>query len=464
MSHGQTPPSNPWAASLLSALIPGAGQWYAGQRRRGLVLLAIDVLLIGLFITGGLFFQTEVLKAWAALPSLSLIMGGNLVLLSYRAWAAYDAYQLASESGSPRARDWAIVAGLLASLLVLVPHMAVGYLNVVQYSLISEVFAEPEQPSVAASPGTTVTPIPGVTTTTVPPPSLWDGLERLNVLLLGSDLGEGRRNIRTDTVIVLSIDPETGDTAMISLPRNLSGIDLPEGMGIWDCNCFPQLLNDLYYVASQNPDAFPGSGEPGPRAVKAAIGNLLDLEIQYYALVTLHGFVGIVDALGGVTIEVPNTIVDEAYWSEDGGATEHIVIEKGTQHLDGHHALAYTRIRRHADDFARMNRQRCVLGAVIAQSNPLELLASYGSIAAVLKDTLQTDIPQDRLVDFIDLLPKVRLDRVAVLHVDRDYISGTAPGRAYYDQARIREETQLLLADPTRGGGEDGLSLDSTCA
>jgi LCP family protein required for cell wall assembly len=248
---------------------------------------------------------------------------------------------------------------------------------------------------------------------------------------------------------------------MISLPRNFSGITLPEGMGVWDCDCFPRLLNDLYWEATRNPDAFPGTGEPGPRAIKATIGNLLGLNIHYYALVTLDGFVVIVDALGGVDIYVPNTIVDETYPHEDGVTVENVVIEAGEQHLDGHYALAYARIRRHADDFARMNRQRCVLGAVMAQSSPLELLASYGAIAEVLKDTLETDIPQDRLVDFIDLLPKVSFDRVGVLHVDREYISGTDTGRTFYDEDRIYQETQTLLEDPT--AAHDGLSLENTC-
>jgi LCP family protein required for cell wall assembly len=441
-------------ASLLSALVPGAGQIYAGDRVRGRRLIIIDVALLILFGASVFFFQTEVLKAWASLPSLSLIMVANLVLLSYRAWAAYDAYHLVSGPGSTGAA--ALAAGVLVALVVFIPHVALGYLNVVQYSLISTVFAAPETPE--AGPGTTVDS-PG---TTLPGggPVLWEGMERLNLLLLGSDSGAGREDIRTDTMIVVSIDPETGDAVMVSLPRNFSGIGLPQGMGIWDCDCFPQLLNDLWFVATGNPEAFPGEGEPGPRALKAALGHLLGIEIPYYAMVSLDGFVGIVDALGGVDIEVPNTIVDETYPHEDGVTIENVVIEEGTQHLDGHLALAYARIRRHADDFARMNRQRCVLGAVVQQSSPIELLASYGEIAEVLKDTLVTDIPQDRLVDFIDILPRVSMERVGVLAVNRDYISGTDVGRTYYDQERIRAEAQALFADPTSGAE---LSLDNTC-
>jgi LCP family protein required for cell wall assembly len=464
VSVGQARRPHPWVASLFSALIPGAGQVYAGDGERGRRLIAIDLGLVVVMVLAAVFFQSEVLKAWASLTSLSLIMVGNLVLLTYRAWAAYDAYQLVS--GTPAPAGSAMGAALIVSLVILVPHVALGYLNVVQYSLISEVFA-PSQGPIATEPP--VTTLSGATTTpgdsvpdTIRGPVIWDGLDRLNILLLGSDVGAGRRDIRTDTMIVVSIDPASGDAVMVSLPRNFSGIELPPGMGMWDCNCFPQLLNDLYFAATENPGAFPGTGEPGPRAIKAAIGHLLGVEIQYYAMVSLDGFVGIVDALVGVDIFVPNRIVDETYPHEDGVTIEHVVIEEGQQHLDGHLALAYARIRRHADDYARMNRQRCVLGAVLEQSSPLELLANYGAIAEVLKETMETDIPRDRLVDFIDIVPRVSKERVGVLAVNRDYISGTDTGRTYYDQERIRAETQALIADPTSGNG-GGLSLETTC-
>lgn len=465
MSSANDAPPDRWLAALLSALVPGAGHIYAGHGVRGRRLIAIDIGLVAAVVFAVVFFRGEVLKAWASLPSLSMIMAVNLVILSYRAWAAHDAYHLTGGT-TPSTRGLAIVMASVVWLVVLLPHVALGYLNVVQHSLISEVFVASESPVVSETTVPTSRPddptAPIATSNTLPEPSLWDGLERLNILLLGSDVGEGRRGVRTDTMIVVSIDPETGDTAMISLPRNFSGIDLPPGFGTWDCQCFPQLLNDLYYYAEESPEAFPGSGEPGPRAMKATLGHLLDLEIHYYAMVGLQGFVGIVDALGGVEIDVPNRIVDETYPHEDGVTVEHVVIEEGPQLLDGHLALAYARIRRHSDDFARMNRQRCVLGAVIEQSSPLELLGRYASIAQVLKDHLKTDIPQDRLVDFIDLLPRVGLDRVGILHVDRDYVSGTDPGRTYYDEERIRAETQTLLADPTAYASE-GLVLESTC-
>lgn len=449
---------SPWVASFLSALLPGTGQVYAGDTRRGRILIGIDLGLIALLVIVALFFQTGAIKAWASLDTLALIMFGNLILLTFRVWAAYDAHGLARGRMGPSPAGRVLVAAI--ALVLLVPHVVMGYYTVVQYSLLAAVFDSPEPTTPVTLPGSTV---PGQTPTTLPGPAIWDGLDRLNVLLIGSDVGPDRTGIRTDTMIIVGIDPQSGDTAMISLPRNMYRIPLPPGVGPQDdCKCFPRLLNDLWYEANLHPDQYPGEGEPGPRAIKTVLGSLVGLDIHYYAMVSLQGFVGVVDALGGVTIDVPAQIVDETYPHEDGVTIEHVVIEAGSQHLDGHEALAYARIRRHADDYARMNRQRCVLGAVLSQSSPVELLTRYGALAEVLKDNLDTDIPRDRLVDFIDILPKLSTDRIGVLSVDREYVTEVVEGRSFYDTDRIYADAQTLLADPTTAAG-DGLDLGNAC-
>jgi LCP family protein required for cell wall assembly len=475
---------SPWIAAAASAVLPGGGQLYAGKTRRAVALFSVDagLLIVALLAVVN---EREVAKLLTDQRWLTWFMVTNLALLGYRLWAADDAYRAASqathdETGPARRNLGASAAVLVALLIVLVtPHAVFAYYDIVTYSAL-DIFAEedvaaptvtttsvrPAPTGTAGNGGTT----PDATTTTIPRatgPAIWDGLERLNILLLGGDAGFGRTGIRTDTMIVVSIDPETGDTAMFSIPRNYASAPLPEGMGIWDCNCFPQLLTDLYYVAASYPEAFPGPGEPGVNAIKAAMGELFGIEIHYYALVTLDGFVGIVDALGGVDIDVPVAIIDETYPHEDGVTIEDVEIPPGRQHLDGHLALAYARMRRHANDFARMNRQRCVLEAVLEQSSPTELLASYGRIVGVLKDHLSTDIPQRRLADFIDLLPKVNTERVLTMRItSEDYLAGfDASGQNIYDAERIRADALLILTSPETAAAQLGIgSLDETCS
>jgi LCP family protein required for cell wall assembly len=262
----------------------------------------------------------------------------------------------------------------------------------------------------------------------------------------------------------VSIDPQTGHVAMFSVPRQLSDPPLPKGMGIWDCDCVPDLITHVYYHAELHPEAFPGPNEPPINAIKATLQEIFGIPIHYYAMVTLEGFVGIVDALGGVTIDVPKTIIDETYPHEDG-STEYVKIEAGRQHLDGHLALAYSRIRRHSDDFARMHRQRCVLGAIIEQADPFNILRRFGAITDAVKKHVSTDIPVEKLGDFVDLLPVVSTDNIDSLRITRaEYAIGTAPGKVFYDIDRIRADAQEMMNDPEAARARLGLNdLEATC-
>lgn len=476
-------PKRRWLATLASSILPGWGQLYLGNKQRAIWLFAVDgVVLASLLVAIG-WFQLEVVKLWVSPSALVAITAMNVLLLLFRGTTAVAAYSAAPPA--PLAPGPAV--GLaVAAVLVMAPHSAVGYLAFVQHDLIETVFADPTPIAVGtttttsaatttAGPSNTTQSPPGPTTT-VPPtttvqptttttePAIWDGLDRLNVVLLGADAGEGRTGVRTDTTIVVSVDPQTGNVALVGVPRDMSGIPLPPEMGVWDCDCFPDLVSHLYDAAERNPDAFPGPGEPPFNAIKGALGETFGIPIHYYAMVTLDGFVGLVDALGGVTIDVPETIVDETYPHEDG-STEHVVIEEGERHLDGHLALAYARIRRHSDDFARMHRQRCILGAIVSQTGAIEVISNFGSIADAIKANVKTDIPQDRLADFVDLVPKVSTERIATLRITRAaYQTGSEPGRVYYDIERIRQDTQLLIEDPELAQEQLGLSpLDATC-
>jgi LCP family protein required for cell wall assembly len=443
----------PVLAALLSAVLPGTGQWYAGNRRRALILLAIDALLI---VGAGLayFNKLEVVKA-AFRPDLLVgAMIGNIALLAFRLWSADDAYRLAAENGVGR---FTALAGIVLGVLLLGPHLIAGYYDIVHYDFITSTFAE-DEPTTTTTTTTdpssalpTSNPAEAETTTTTlfevePGPVLWDGLERLNILLLGADEGVGRESIRTDTMIVVSIDPESGNVALFSVPRNMAQVPLPTEMGIWGCDCFPRLLNDLYVAGIESPQAFPGPQDPSVNAVKGGFSEILGIPIHYYAMVTLEGFVGVIDAIGGVTIDVPFRIVDETYPHEDGVTIEYIDIEPGVQELDGHLALAYARARRHADDYARMGRQRCLLNAILAEADPVALALGYPELAGVLGDTMETDISLSRIPDLIDLIPKIDQENmISIRFIPPAYITGSTSTGNIANTALIREHVQIVI-------------------
>jgi LCP family protein required for cell wall assembly len=470
--------TKPFVAALASALVPGAGQFLAGDSRKGRNLLIVDVIIIAIML---FFFRDKVsfVTLWIRPSSLALMMVLNILLLAYRVWAADDAYQSAKSTNgvSGAAPAGAVFVGAIAiGAVLLLPHAVFGYFDVIQYDLITSVFGD--NTSAAASGTTTTQPAVPVTdgdgntvavetTTTEPAEDSFTGDDRLNILLIGGDSGEGRTGIRTDTMITVSIDPVTGETAMFSVPRNWTYAPLPAGMGVWDCDCYPELINELWVMGEQHPEAFPGPGTPPENAVKGVVGEFLGLDIDYYAMVNLDGFVDIVDALGGVNIYVPSDVVDEEYPHEDG-TVERIQIDQGWQELDGHLALAYARTRHQDSDYFRMNRQRCVIEAMMEEADATSLILNFGKLADVMKNTMQTDIPIDALPQLIELLPAVDLDEVVSIRFippeyHLKYRDDGKPGRiANIDL--VHEHVQLIITDPDRAIEELGLEqLEDVC-
>lgn len=471
-------------AALFSSIVPGWGQAYAGRLKTAYGFFVVDLVLVGALLVVLAQFRLEAVKAWVSPDALIAIMAFNVILLAYRALAVGGAYRAASVRQSG---PGGVGASVLAALVLVVPHLVLGYLAWTQYDLIDTVFA-PTPPMAADTTTTSGPPATGPTSTTLPlatttshPPRIWDGVDRLNIALLGSDMRLNQETLdptdrrylghRTDVMIVVSINPKPPyDVAVLSVPRFLSNFEMPEGMGVtrtlddWDW------IGHVYRRAEDiAPDRYPGPGTPGENAVKAALGELFGIDIHYYALITVRGFIEVIDALGGVTIEVPRRIVDRNYDTADdhwGATRTTLVIEAGAQHLDGYHALAYTRIRSQSHEFARMQRQRCVLAALVEQTNPLSLILNLGQVADAINQNVLTDIPQEALVDFVDLLPNLDTANFTTLSIERSAYEIPAPNHSirYFDIEQIRADAQLLMSDPVAARKALGLSgLDTTC-
>jgi LCP family protein required for cell wall assembly len=418
----------------------------AGRRRRGYVMLAITA---GILIAAWLFSRRGISIA-VDLDALRWLLIGNGLVLGFRVFAAVDAWLLLRKPGT-ETPAWIMIAGAglltIAAGLVVIPHVIVGWYDVTTADALRTIFVAspptttPPPPTTAAPPTTADPANPGTpptstssttttTTTTTLPPRLWDGVERLNILLLGGDAGVGRRGVRTDTIIVASIDPNDGHTVLVSVPRNIAEVPLPEDLDIWNCDCFPPIINELWDYADRNPDRFPGVGPPGAEALKLAIGELVGLEIHHFMLVNLDGFVDIIDALGGIDIVVPERVYDPAYPHEDG-STEVIDIQPGEYHMDGHLALAYARSRRASDDYSRMGRQRCVVQAVIDQADVGSILRNFPTLADAAKRSLSTDIPLDSLPDLVELLPLVDPDEMLSIRLTPPRFTGPRNSAGY---------------------------------
>lgn len=474
---------SPPIAAALSAVIPGMGHIYAGSIRRGLKFLFANVVMLAVLL---FFFHDKltIAKAFVRPSSLTIMMIVSFAFLGYRAWAASDAYQEAkkgSHSG-PSTSSSALLSFVVVAGMLIVPHAVFSYYDLIQYNLITTVFASPSPADLsAAQPASTVATdtggeslaVPGdaspAPTTTVAQATekIWNGRDRLNILLIGGDLGIGRTTIRTDSMITVSIDPQSGETAMFQIPRNWTYAPLPEGMGVWDCDCYPGLTNELWVMGERFPDAFPGPLSPSENAVIGMTSAFLGIPIHYYALVNLDGFVDLVDALGGVDIYVERGLVDNEFPDYTDGSITTLVIEQGQQHMNGELALAYSRTRHQDSDYARMFRQRCVLEGLLDQTDPVSLLLNFGALSKVIQDTMITSIPIDALPDLVDLMALVEKDEIVSIRFippkyHLKFRDDGLPGRiANIDL--VQEHVQLILNDPQRAKVELGLEESEEC-
>jgi len=323
-------------AAFASAILPGVGQFIGGDSRRGARLLMIDAVIgavfIIVFLRGG-SSPTEILLSAAALwikPSaLALMMVANIILLGYRVWAADDAYRLAKRrhgAVTPARSGLILLGAVILGSVLLVPHAVFGYYDLVTYDTLTSVFGSN---TVASSTDTTT----NNHDTTLSPR---DGRFREH----GGYDRSGHDNDRASVERVRRRGTPEHSSHRRRLRSGQDGhpdrhddhcVDRHcDRRSVWDCACYPELINELWVAGTQYPDAFPGPGTPSENAVKGVIGRFLGVEIDYYAMVNLDGFVEIVDALGGVDIYVPSKVIDENYPHEDG-SVERIEIDPGWQ-------------------------------------------------------------------------------------------------------------------------------------
>jgi LCP family protein required for cell wall assembly len=175
---------------------------------------------------------------------------------------------------------------------------------------------------------------------------------------------------------------------------------------------FPGLLNALYVYAMGHPSQFPGGDSRGFRAVGGAVQELLGVRIDGMVVVNLAGFVGLVDQIGGLWVDVPERLVDTHYPLEDGSGLITIDIKPGCQEFDGRMALAYARSRHQDSDYGRMERQQRVLVALRRQFDPLALLPKFPKLLSILHDDVWTTIARSDVAGLAQLAARVDPDRV----------------------------------------------------
>jgi LCP family protein required for cell wall assembly len=240
---------------------------------------------------------------------------------------------------------------------------------------------------------------------------------RYNVLLMGGDSGIDRWGLRPDSLTVASIDAETGRTVLISLPRNMQNFQFAKGSVMrqqfpkgFDCeHC---MLNGVYTWALDNKELFGKAKDPGTEATISAVEGITGLKMNYWAMVNLKGFRDLVDAVGGVTLDVRSRIPIGGL-----GSDVYDYIEPGVQKLTGFQTQWYARARTDSDDYSRMARQKCIMGAMLDQLDPTVVLRNFQKIAKASSALLTTSIPASEVDRFIGLALKAKDQKIATLSI-----------------------------------------------
>lgn len=431
--------------TLLSALLPGLGLIIGGRKRLGAFVLTLTVGMVALGVYVGLTRRDEVLAA-AVVPSRLLVTSvalGTIALL----WivvivGSHRLLRPATAAPGGRAVG-ALLVGLLCFAIAAPTAIAVE--NVLaQRDLVQNVFVSQGESKSATRPKTVNVKDP------------WEDRPRLNLLLLGGDDAPGRPGIRTDTVIVASIDTKTGATSLISMPRQLTFMPFPKdsplhkfypnGFGEEGLSLEGRLEWMLTAMYQNIPDAHPGilgpSDNEGADVVKQSVGEAVGLKIDYYLQVNLKGFSQLVQALGGITVNVNERVAMGGVSSANIPPDEWI--EPGPkQHLDGRHALWFARGRFGADDDQRQIRQRCTIKGIVDAADPKTLVTKYQAIAKAGKGLLRTDIPQELLPALIQLALKVKSGTVSNVSLD---VSKLKLKYLHPDYEGLRETVAKALA------------------
>jgi len=402
----------------MTLVIPGSAQLTAGNRKVGRAAVSIwfALLAIGL-VTGVVLLVSPAVAVTLATETWLLLLVRLALMAGAIGWAYLfvDAWRIGQPLTLGLGHRRAIVGvnGLLCFTVAGVMLFG-AHLVAVQRDFILTTFGDGSASSATHG--------------------------RYNVLLLGGDSGAGRWGLRPDSMTVASIDEETGKTVLIGLPRNMANFPFKKGSVMheqfpdgFDCEgCY---LNGVSTWAGDNTELFPDSDNPGVDATIMAIEGITGLDINYWAMVNLQGFKDLVDAVGGVTLNVRSAIPVGGLGSDVTG-----YIDPGTRKLNGFETLWYARAREGSDDYSRMARQKCVMNAMLGQISPQVAVRNFEKIARASSAMISTDLPASELDTFASLALKAKSQKIASLSLVPPLVNTADP-----DAKKIRAAVALAI-------------------
>jgi LCP family protein required for cell wall assembly len=267
--------------------------------------------------------------------------------------------------------------------------------------------------------GTSATPVTSPLALATPNPAddlpNWDGTSRVNILLLGSDTRGDGDVARSDTMILVTINPETKQVSMLSIPRDLL-VTIP--------NYGQDKINAAFAYGSQ-------TSFTGPGLAVATVEYNFGVTIDYFAEVDTFGMASIIDTMGGVTLDVAAPIKDDEY-PGTGNNYLRVMIHTGLQHMNGVAAVQFARTRHDDDDFARNDRQQQLLRAMQQQGISFNLLSKATELLTELGNTFRTDLSPTQVLALARLGSSVTANDIHSYDMLNATTVSYLPGQPYY--------------------------------
>ena len=308
------------------------------------------------------------------------------------------------------------VGCLFASLSILSPGWvravyAPGPTQVPAATLVAIVESEqPLPPDITPHPTDELTPEP----TPAPLPTVQGscgGPQTMTIALLGMDTrgDDYDYRARTDAIILLRLNFATGRAAMLSIPRDLY-VPLPnlEAVGIDQARINTAYLYGEIYGVSGG----------GPAEFRQTVELNFGLRVDRYVLINFSAFKRVVDAVGGIDVDVPKPIYDAGFPADEGDGTIVFEVPAGIIHMDGATALRYARTRHQDDDYHRIKRQQAVLLALRDKLARPEVIPQIPGLIAAMQGAGRTDLSPQEIAALACLGPSINRDSITSLSID----------------------------------------------
>lgn len=451
-----------FALTTLGTLIPGSGLLLSGRRKTGGLLLFLFVLAVagvaGLLYWYGLRNGALYVAVRPRLVQALVIGVAAAVVLVAASVVATGWISRARPSNVGKNLLMSMFVGLMCALLI-APTVLAGRYALMSRDAITKIFNV-----------STLRPRDAGRSAELAKPDALANIPTITVLLLGTDAYPNRPGIRTDSMMVASIDTKTGNTTLFGIPRNLNGWQVRKsGLGAklfpYGTRCGADCwLTNYWRTVSDYVTAHPAEFQ-GQRPQDVALDELtnviddfLGIPIDNTVIVDIRGFSELVDAIGGVDITVKERLPKGGKLNDAGQIIPGSItgwIEPGRQHMDGYTAMWYSRSRVTTDDFSRMRRQRCMMAALARQVNPTTLLTKLPAILRVAQNNIATDIDMSQLELWSELATRVQKGKIRSLPFTYKIFDNTNPDyqwvHAYVAHAIDPDANPL---PPTDGRGQ----------